>query len=236
MRGRSRLRADVPSHLLGAVEGRILERGEAHEPVDQGRRQYCTRKVDPVAQHGVDSLRHRSGDPGPPFATVPVRGLLSPSRSPPRQSGMVTPVSAETGWTSVWTSCAAPWTRRALPLLREIDTLRGDGAEVRRSLHPERSCGSHRACVDRSPGPQPTARRQRRPRTPRRPPPSDLPLPGNGQPGGIPPRPTARSRRPDLARDASASTGGGSPRSLMCFARCGFSFLIRSSASSSLRL
>ena len=61
---------------------------------------------------------------------------------------------------------------------REIDTLRGDVAEVRRDLHALSDRGPHRGCVDRSLAPNPTARLQRRPRAaPRRPPPSDLPLP-----------------------------------------------------------
>ena len=60
---------------MRGVEGRVLERRESHELVDQPARQTSTRNVDLVGQHRADALKQCSGDRG--------RGCLSRRRRTP---------------------------------------------------------------------------------------------------------------------------------------------------------
>ena len=50
------------SHRLRGIKGRILEGGEANEPVDKGRRQTGAWNEDSVAQNRFDALRERWDD------------------------------------------------------------------------------------------------------------------------------------------------------------------------------
>ena len=58
----ARLAEGGQPHRLGAVELRVLERGEAHEPRHQRRRELGAVDVDPVREHGLDAVRERPGD------------------------------------------------------------------------------------------------------------------------------------------------------------------------------